>query len=692
MSEPTGRKAAKRSGLRDQNATPSSKNQGFAVWDSQQKLVAWSNECPDLWYQPIHILKPGMPMIDLLRHIAKNGVFGPGDTEDLAQKRLAQIQKAGPDSEEEFQLLDGRVIHVIRHSMHDGGHAAAYTDITEHKLAEKELHNSDQRYKALYHQSPLGVCMEDYSLVKQRIDRLAGDGVTDFQQYFQENPDELKDIILDIRQLDANQALLDMLGAASFEEFLEYESNFEAWKHSHWRQFYIGELTALAANESTFTMEYQEAKLDGSFIDIRCTTHIVKSHEDDWSEIITTHEDITARKRAEEKQELNRTHLQELVEERTAKLVESEERFRAIAETASDWFWETDENLCFSFVSDRYFKVTEIQPKELIGISRMDFITPDHWKRSPEKWRQHKEDLENHRPFSIRYWVKSQSGKKTCIETKGKPTFDPDGRFLGYRGAGTDVTDAVKAEEKLRQAKDEAEKAKKAKSDFLSNMSHELRTPLNAIIGFSGSIREQVFGPLGNPKYSEYVGDILASGEHLLKLINDILDVSTIEAGKTKLNEENVSISEIVKSSLLLVNAKAKEGRLSLKQDIADDLPLIRADERRVMQILLNLLSNAVKFTPPGGTVTTAAHLCSGGDLVLSISDTGIGLSKKEIAKAMTQFGRIDSDLIRKQEGTGLGLPLTKGLVDLHDGHFNIDSQAGQGTVVTVTFPKGGIV
>ena len=234
--------------------------------------------------------------------------------------------------------------------------------------------------------------------------------------------------------------------------------------------------------------------------------------------------------------------------------------------------------------------------------------------------------------------------------------------------------------------------ASNAKSSFLSNMSHELRTPLNAIIGFTGAIKAEIFGPVGNDKYLEYIDHIGSSGQHLLELINDILDVSAIEAGKLELHEDNIVVDDLVEASIQFIKARAEQKQIHLHTDIQTALPMLYADTRRMKQILLNLLSNAVKFTPDEGTVTLSVSQNNGGGHVFITTDTGIGMSDVELAKAMVQFGQVDSCLNRKEEGTGLGLPLTMGLVELHGGMLDIISEKGVGTTVTLTFPPARAV
>jgi len=261
----------------------------------------------------------------------------------------------------------------------------------------------------------------------------------------------------------------------------------------------------------------------------------------------------------------------------------------------------------------------------------------------------------------------------------------------GGRGAVVmhlDVTDRVRAENELRAAMEQAEYANRSKSEFLANVSHELRTPLNAVIGFSEILHQEMFGPIGKVRYKEYARDIHASGVHLLSIINDILDLSKIEAGKFDLRESELDLSAVVAACVTLVRERARESQLKLRTELAAALPPLRADERAVKQILINLLSNAVKFTPAGGAVTVRARLDDAGNFLLSVTDTGIGIAEKDMAKAMAAFSQVDNSLTRKFAGTGLGLPLVRLLAGLHGGEMSLESKVGVGTTVTVRLPQ----
>lgn len=240
----------------------------------------------------------------------------------------------------------------------------------------------------------------------------------------------------------------------------------------------------------------------------------------------------------------------------------------------------------------------------------------------------------------------------------------------------------------LAQAKAQAETQNKEKSMFLANVSHELRTPLNAIIGFSEIIRDEVMGPVGNQQYKEYISDINTSGVHLLSLINDILDYSKAEARKLEVDCIDVDLSKTAHSCLRLVEPRAKDAKVKLIENIPNKTVIIQADAKRMKQVILNLLSNAVKFTPENGEVQlTIKEDMLAEKVQIIVRDTGIGIAPKDVSKALAPFGQVDSALSRRYEGTGLGLPLTKKLTEIMHGNFDLQSEEGLGTTITLSFP-----
>jgi PAS domain S-box-containing protein len=281
-----------------------------------------------------------------------------------------------------------------------------------------------------------------------------------------------------------------------------------------------------------------------------------------------------------------------------------------------------------------------------------------------------------------------QGGLIPLFMTVGHVGDDPEKLCAVFR----DLTQWKKTEEELIAAKRQAEKASSAKSDFLAKVSHEIRTPLNAILGFSEVMMEERFGAIGNDRYRQYLKDIHASGGHLIALINDLLDLSKIEAGKLELAFASVSLNDLTQQSVALMQPQANRERIVIRTSLSPKLPQVSADARSVRQIVLNLISNSIKFSGPGGQVIVSTALTDGGEVVLRVRDTGIGMSESEIVIALEPFRQVATSMRFGSGGTGLGLPLTKALVEANGAGFHINSKPNAGTLVEVTFPSARVL
>jgi signal transduction histidine kinase len=260
----------------------------------------------------------------------------------------------------------------------------------------------------------------------------------------------------------------------------------------------------------------------------------------------------------------------------------------------------------------------------------------------------------------------------------------PDG---GIVSVYSDITELKASERRLIQARSQAETANRAKSEFLANMSHELRTPLNAIIGFSEIIAHELFGPLGNEKYRDYMKDIHQSSLHLLSIINDVLDMSKIEAGKLELSREPLNIRSLIGEVIRMMRERADSRGIELAPTLVDEELEIWADERAMKQIFLNLLSNAIKFSRDGGVVCIRVVADRPDFAIVEFEDQGIGMNEEELERALQPFGQAKPSTTRNYGGTGLGLPITKGLIEAHGGRLAIESRPGQGTIARIAMP-----
>ncbi len=331
--------------------------------------------------------------------------------------------------------------------------------------------------------------------------------------------------------------------------------------------------------------------------------------------------------------------------------------------------------------------------EDLLGVSREDLLGKNDYDLFPEEQadffvKNDREVLSDTEPREITEEpIETMKLGTRFLHTRKIGIRDGAGNPVYLLGISEDITERKQAETELMNAKAQAEKANQAKSEFLASMSHDLRTPLNAIIGFSDMMRQKAFGPLGNRHYEEYADDIHSSGTLLVSLINDVLDLSKIEAGKYQLAEEQVNIATLVTVSIRQVSTMATHSDLTVINEIPSTLPHLVGDERALIQVLNNLLSNAIKFTPAGGLISVSARLNDDGGIVVTVRDTGVGMSEPDVAKALRPFEQAQDTYSRVDKGTGLGLHLCSNFMVLFGGSLAIQSEVGKGTTVVLRFP-----
>src|SRR5512138_229671 len=379
----------------------------------------------------------------------------------------------------------------------------------------------------------------------------------------------------------------------------------------------------------------------------------------------------------------------DITETKTIERAEREirDRLRAVIDHLPAGLVLKDEQGVHLLANQQFLGLYGLQGRDVIGTTAREHFPPP---QADVIVAQDATVLRTGIPMEAEMEVTRLDGEKVFCMITRFPVLDSSGHAIGIGSIHVNISEMKDKERQLRIARDEAERANHAKSAFLANMSHELRTPLNAIIGFSEIMEQGLFGPLGNPQYREYAEDIRRSASHLLAIISDILDLSKIEAGRMELHEETIDVAYVVNSCLTIVKESAANAGLTLRTELGD-IPPLYADKRSLRQILLNLLSNAIKFTPVGGSVVVEAGMEAGGGLALIVRDTGIGMTEDDIEIVLQPFGQVESAHTRTHNGTGLGLPITKSLAELHGGSMTVKSEVGKGTVITVRFPAARV-
>jgi signal transduction histidine kinase len=621
---------------------------GFSLFDAEDRLVLWNERLISQVLRGKIGDPAGMSFEQILRALVAVPALGqPGhvDSEDWIRRRLVQ-HRTVPETPLEHQLADGRWVRVSERRTADGGTVGVWADITDVRLAERRLHDAINTME-----DGFGLFDADDRIILHNTafmdegSRLAfGNDVTG--RTFEEIVRAFADHVLSVADPSLDR---------------------EAWITERMERHRNPPPTPLEVKWGPRRwMRISERRLaDGGYIGV-------------WT-------DISRQKQAEQ-------------------------RLRDAIESISEGFALLDADGCFVIVNSHFAEMYPLSGAlakpglryddmlrhgaahgEYPGIS-----TPEQVSSLVAQWRDCRAQRRVHageRGLSDGRWVMFSHDPTTndgyvivCTDITAQKQ-----REIDLQKAKDDLEERsarlVKLATELEEARRMAEAANIGKSRFLANMSHELRTPMNAVLGFSELMLKEILGPIQPVKYRDYIKFIHEGGEHLLSLVNDVLDLSKIEAGKLDLQIEQVSTREIVSQAVETVKPMAADRQVTVTASIRNNCPIIHADRRALRQILLNLLSNAVKFTPAKGSITVSISNVSGTGIHLSVADTGIGMTQKEMAKALEPYGQIQSSMAVAAKGSGLGLPLVKSLVELHGGSLSMISEKGKGTTVNMFFP-----
>jgi two-component system cell cycle sensor histidine kinase PleC len=612
---------------------------GVSIFDKDLLLVKGNAKFRELLDFPEELCRPGTPLENLLRYNAERGEYGPGNAEDLVAERMARARLRRVNRFERVRP-DGTIIDTVGKPVPDGGIVTTYIS--------RGIATADQ-----------GTGDISFETLKTALD-YTSDGFHIWDR--------------DGRLIYAN-ARIHQMGAADGRDLhlgLTYENHLRLWIKdkpvpagfaSH-ESFIDWRLAIHKAGDRAILQEPSP----GSWV-------LVRDHVLPDGKRLTTVLDVTELKRAERK------------------VSESEQRFRDFVDASSDRFWETDTHHRFTALADTGDLGFAPPVPELLGHTRWEYVGAD--PLTDPKWAEHIQLLTRQEPFrDFRYTIPSPQGELRNWRVSGVPVFDQDGNFRGHRGTATDESDASRlidtTRQELEQALQNAEIANRAKTLFLATVSHELRTPLNAIIGFADLVREQLHGTLGDPRYLEYVGNIRASGTQLHQLIEDVLDMSRVEMGQLVLRESWIDLCREVSAAADI--ARNRHGipphRLTLW--LPETPPALWADARMIRQVAINLISNAIKFSGDDCHVEVDVTFDDDG-AHFGIKDNGVGIDPDEIDKILRPFEQADARLSRTYEGLGLGLPLARAFVELHDGTLGIESTQGEGTRLRVNFPAARV-
>jgi PAS domain S-box-containing protein len=609
--------------------------EGFAVFTEDERIEFYNkNYVERVWPHVRGKIDINSRFEDMVREQTRREMNLPGDHPDVQNVVARALDRhRNLPATAEMRRADGRWVRQSKRRVSDGRVVAVYTDITDAKRLAAEIAESEERYRRVVEGSPDAIFVS-----------------------------------CDDRIVYVNEASVRLFGAPS-------EAALIGLSRRHLRipgEEGLPEMRSSGPGRAgqRAQIEYQKRlRLDGSVVDVDVSSVRILWFGEDA--LLTTMRDVTSRIRAQ------------------AALEETERRLAAAASNFPGAIYQrvldADGNVSYPFISRGIKEMIGVDPEEVVASPDllMEIVPYEVRSRIREAMEISARDMT---PYEIEAPVFSRQGSQVWLRSVARPRPHIDGGVI-WDGVFHDITERTFARQALQAAKDEAEAANRAKSYFLANVSHELRTPLNAVIGYSEVLRDEIFGPMEHEKYHEYSKDIHASGTHLLELIEDILDLSKIETGNIDVYEKEIDVREMMEETMRIAAPAIQKGNFDLSVEIAPAFPVLRADETRLRQVLLNLLSNAFKFTSEGGKITVKVDINDDGEPVFIVRDTGIGIAAKDIQHVLAPFGRVEQATVDNTRGTGLGLPLSKSLIEMHGGTFRLSSTLGTGTEVMFSLP-----
>ena len=579
----------------------------------------------------------------------------------------------------------------------------AIQDITDRHESTRALQESEQRYSSLFSKLPLGVMEQDWSMIKQGVDKLRSEGVEDLKAYLNEHPDLVRELVATISIKSVNEALLKIYGAESAEEYIEEEESSDEWLDDKWVNLYTSEIAALAGPDRINYAELTEIRMDESEFQSRLITSIGRGDESSWNRVITIVEDVTERKQNEIALEQGEQRYGSLfsqmplgvLEQDYSSLKQGIDKLRSQGVENITEYLEANGDFLQELVTGT--KVTAANEKllEMYGAETLQEFREDD--RNVESWWSDK---------WVKFFVSEIEGLlspanlnvveldeervdgtvfETLLTTKAvRGCEDNWERIITLQD---DITERKQNEIALLEAKEAAEQASKAKSDFLATMSHEIRTPMNGVLGMTELLMDTDL----DMRAQRLATTAHRSAESLLEIINDILDFSKIEADKMELSEDDFDLREVLEDVLEMIAGQAHRKGLECIANLPPELPrLVRGDAVRLRQVMVNLLGNAVKFTERGEVRLLARvdqRQVDTFKMVFEVSDTGPGIPLEQQDTIFDAFNQLDSSTSRRFGGTGLGLAITCRLIELMGGQIELESQPGSGALFRISIP-----